>query len=252
MSLRFPSLAAVLATLSTMTLIASLQTASAGMLGCPDGRAVKCYQKVATPDVYETVTRPVIVAPAHTEVVDEPAVIAAYSEKVQTTPPRWLEHRSPAQYGIVERTVQVRPASVRTIAISAQYGTVHETIIVKPAAYRWERQIDWRGHETMCKIRVPAVTRQVARTVQLAPATHVSHVIPATYQTVQHTVQVAAPSVHHTYIPANYDTIQRDVVIRPAHQRVVRHPPVIVTELAQVLVQRGGTAWQPISHRLFD
>ena len=243
MSLRFLPLAATLTALPPFAVVATTTLAAAGF--CGDGRAVECYQKTTTPDVYKTVQRPVVIAPGHTEVVREPAVTATHTERVVTSPGRWVAEHVPAQYGTVERTVMVRPASVAYVAVPAQYRTVRQQIVVQPASYRWERRSDWRGNETMCKILVPAISRSVERTMQVAPAERVAQAIPATYHTVRQTVLAIPATVRHSYVPPTYDTLERTVVVRPAAERVVQHAPVIGVAEEQVLVQHGTTQWQP-------
>ena len=249
MSLRFLPLAAALTALAPLSVVATTAPAEAGF--CGDGRTVECYQKTTTPDVYKTVQRPVVIAPGRSEVVREPAVTASRTERLVTSPGRWVAEHVPAQYGTVERTVMVRPASVTYVTMPAQYRTVREQVVVQPASTRWERRRDWRGNETMCKILVPAVSRDVERTVQVAPAGRVAQMIPATYQTVRQTVLATPATVRHSYLPPSYDTVERTVVLRPASERVVQHAPVMGVAEEHVLVQRGTTQWQPAGVRWF-
>ena len=76
----------------------------------------ECYEKVRTPDVYQTVERPVVVHPGYREVVRLPAVTAVRTERVEVSPARVLTHNVPAVYGTIMRREMVAPASVSYVA----------------------------------------------------------------------------------------------------------------------------------------
>ena len=61
---------------------------------------------------------------------------------------------------------------------------------------------------------VPAVTREVERSVMVAPAGRVAHTSPAEYRTVRQTVQTAPATVRRSYIPPAYAHVNRTVVVR--------------------------------------
>ena len=227
-------------------LLASDQ-ALAGGPGCESGRSVECYEKVATPDIYRNVSRPVVVVPGRTEVLREPAVTATRSERYETAPGGWIAQRVPAQYAAVARSVQIRPASVSYVDVPAQYRLVRDSVVVRPASWRWERQVDRRGHETMCKIRVPAAAREVERRVQVAPASRIRYVVPAESRVIRQVVQINPPGLRRTYIAPSYTTVARTFVVLPARDQIVRHPPVIAMTDERVLVRRGGTQWRRTS-----
>jgi hypothetical protein len=241
MTLRFNLRAACLTAvsslaLSALALVASSSAVEAGGFGCDSDRMAECYQKVRTPDIYRTVSRPYVIAPARIDVVREPAVRVPHVRRTVIAPGRWTSEQLPAQYAVVERSVQVRPAEVSYVAVPAQYRSVRETVIVQPASYRWERQIDRRGNETMCKIVVPAVTRHVERQVQVTPAGRI--------RTVRQAVLVAPATVRRSYIAPSYADVQRTILVRPAREHVMVRPAVIGVTEQHVLVARGGTRWQ--------
>lgn len=221
--------------------------AVAGGMGCETGRSDECYEKVATPDIYRTVSRPVVVAPGRTEVLREPAVTATRTERVETAPGGWIAQRVPAQYAAVARSVQIRAASVSYVDVPAQYRWVRESVVVRSAAWRWERQVDRRGHETMCKIMVPAVMREVERQVQVAPATRIRYVVPAESRVIRQVVQINPPGLRRSYVAPSYTTFARTFVVQPARDQIVRHPPVVAMSEERVLVRRGGTRWRRTS-----
>lgn len=226
--------------------IGHITSAVAGGRGC-DSAGRECYEKVAVPDMYSTIARQVVVQPARTEVVRQPAVVMQRLERVEVVPGRWQRETVPAQYGSVERSVLVQQASVSYSVAPAQYRKVDETVVVRPASWRWERQVDRHGRETMCKVAVPAVTRIVSRQVMAAGAQKIAHTTPAVYQTVRQSIEMAPARVRHTYVPGSYAYVQRAVVVRAAQDRVVMHPAVTSIVHEKVLVQKGGTKWQRTS-----
>jgi hypothetical protein len=145
----------------------------------------------------------------------------------------------------------VKPASVSYAMAPAQYSTVRDTVVVQPASFRWERQVDRHGRETMCKVEVPAVTRLVERTVQVAPATRVAHTTPAIYHTVRQTVQIAPAMVRKSFVAPTYSEVDRAVLVKPASERVITHPPVMGVAAENVLVHKGTTGWQRASRGWF-
>ncbi len=246
MPLRLSSVLQSIAVGAFLVAVQAAMPAVAGGAGC-GATHQECYEKVVRPDTYATVERQVVVQPARSEVVREPAVVMNRLERVEVAPGRFHAQHIPAQYGSIERSVLVKPASVQYSVVPAQYRTVHETVVVRPASWRWERQVDRHGRETMCKVQIPAETRTVARQVMVAGAQRVAHTTAAVYHTVRQTVEVAPARVRHTHIPATYAYVDRAVVVRPATTRVVTHPPVLGVTHQKVLVNKGGAEWRRTS-----
>lgn len=169
--------------------------ATSATAGCHHG---ECYEKVQAPDVYATVTRPVVVAPPRTEV-----------------------YHSPAVYGTVARQVEVAPARAWHSYTPAVYATVERDVVVAPGGYSWQRSVGWHGHERMCKVYHPAVTRRVSERVMVAPPERLTHVKPAVYATVHRPVMLQEARTHRVYRPA-----------------------VVAYHRHDVLVRRGGHYWQ--------
>ena len=71
-----------------------------------------------TPDVYQTVERPVVVHPGYREVVRVPAVVMNRTERVEVKPARIYEHVEPAVYGtILRRELQLTMRQAGTTSI---------------------------------------------------------------------------------------------------------------------------------------
>ncbi len=226
--------------LAVVMAVPMLATAAAAG-GCG---AVECYAKVKHPDVYQTVARPVVLAPARQDVVTTPAMIGHQVNRVEVMPGRWHAHHEPAMYGTRAKVVQVAPAKVHYSVTAPVYQTVHQNVVVQPGSYRWEHKHGLFGHDKLCKVYTPAVTQTVARTVMVAPAQKVAHVTPASYRTVTQPVLLRPAATRHVYQPPVHDFVSTPVVVRPATQQVVTHPAVVGVEHSNVLVQQGGHSWQ--------
>jgi hypothetical protein len=218
--------------------------ASAGHSGCS---SAECYKKVRQPDVYGTVSRPVVLEPGRTQVVHEPAAVVMRPQRVEAIPGHWQPTSSPALYGSIQRHVLVKPGKVSYSHTPAVYKTVHEQVTVGTGT-KWKRGHDHEGHEIMCKVEGHAHTRMVARKVLLQPAQHVAHATPAVYRSVTQSVLVSPPTTTHTYQPPVHQWVANAHVIKPATQRVVNHPPVFGSVSETVRVKHGGYAWKPVGH----
>lgn len=235
----------LLALFGIVALGATGSHALAGGGGC-SGRALECYQKVQTPDVYATVARQVVVRPGYSKAVHTPAVMGTRAVRVEAAPGGWLAVHEPAVYGMAMRSVMVSPARTEFTTTAPVYKTVIEHVTVSPATVRWEHKRDHFGHEKMCKVLVPAVTRAVERQVLVSPGHRVAHHVPAAYGQVAERVMIQPARVHNVYEPPVHQWVEQSYVARPASTHVVNHPPVVATEHHKVLVQRGGIAWQPV------
>ncbi len=193
--------------------------------------------------------RPVVLAPARHEVVVTPPVVIDRLEKVEIQPARFAVHHTPAVKAIVHRPVEVAPARAHVSWSPAVYATRHRHVVVSPGAVRWERKRDRHGRETLCKVRTVPIVRTVAEKVMVAPPRRTVHVTPAVYANETRTVRVREARHHTVYQPALYAWHTRPVVVRPTYRHVVTRPPVIGVRHEHVLVQRGGTHWQPVRDR---
>lgn len=213
--------------------------------GCGE-HAETCYEKVRRPDVYATVTRPVVVEPARREIVHEPAIIQNRPYRVPVVQPRWRAIAEPAKYMSVMRRELVRPAEVHYVQRPAVLAEVRETVTTRPATVVWRRSVGRDGAERLCAERIPGRTATVTRTVVVEPARRVAVETPAVYREVARPVLVAPAHVRHVYDPGLTAVVTRAVVLKPAATVIVEHSPVVALEEARVLVQRGGTEWRPV------
>ena len=179
----FQRLVPVAAALAALPLVISLP-ATAGCHG-------ECYEKVRTPDVYQTVAKAYVVEPARTSVVHTPAV-----------------------YGAVRQTVEVAPARAYHSYTAPVYGTVNREVVVGGGGYAWQRTVDAFGRERMCKVYVPPVTRTVSERVLVQPSERVTHVVPAVHKEVIRPVVVQPASTHRVHHPAVYGYNTYNVLVQ--------------------------------------
>lgn len=145
-----------------------------------------------------------------------PAQYGVVQETVQTRPAQTVAYRVPAQLGVVHQTVEISPAATIARRIPAQYGVVHEQVQVAPATRGWTTSYDAHGRQILCDTTTPARYGTVARQVLVRPEQIVHQTIPAQYGTVARTVVVRPESVVAAQIPAQYGVVSRTVQVAPA------------------------------------
>jgi hypothetical protein len=212
--------------------------------GCGE-RAIECYDKVRTPDVYATRTRPVLVRPGWREVVAMPPVVGNVAVPVVVRPGRWRTVATPPVYGTRLERVLVRPRTKSYEVIPPEIRRVEQTVVVSRGGIAWEHRRGFFGREKLCKVVTPPVTRTVMRDVVVTPAQRVVHVTPAVYQTVPRAVLLRPAAAARVYEPPVPGLIARSVVVRPATAQVINHAPVVGIEREQVLVREGRYTWVP-------
>lgn len=211
---------------------------------CGRGRAVECYEKVRLPDVYAARMRSVVVRPAMTHLYRRPAEMSAVADRIEIAPARWDTIRRPAVWETRTERILVRPAQTTYVEQAAVTKVVRETVVVQPATVRWERSRGVLGRgERMCKVVVPAVTREVAREV-VVPARRIPQTTPAVYESVSRRVLVSTGGVDRVYRPAVRGWVTRPVMLKPARDYVVETPPVIALRHENVFVRPGGYGWR--------
>lgn len=207
------------------------------------GRAVECYDKVRTPDLYATRTRPVFVRPGYRSVVPTPPVVRNVTVPVVVRPGRWRTVVAPPVYSMRRERVLVAPGRKVYEEIPAVTRRVERTVVV-PGRVHWRRTRDMFGHERMCKVVSKATTRRtIVREVVVSPARRVVHVRRPVYDVVERPVEMRPATARRVFEPAVHSYINRSVIVRPAGIAVVSHPPVVGLTREHVLVRPGGYAW---------
>lgn len=159
-------------------------------LGLPAAKPGQCFAKVKTPITYKTLSRKILLQKASNKRV-----------LVRAPQYRWLNKK-----------VQVRKAYYKTRTVPAQYRTNVKRVMVKPAYNTWRKghgaitRIDNMTGEIMCRVKVPAVYKNVSQRVLVRPAKTIRTLVPAIYKTVKQK-QFVAPALYKTvHRPARYKT----------------------------------------------
>jgi hypothetical protein len=159
-------------------------------LGLPAAKPGQCFAKVKIPATYKNQSRRILIQKASTK-------------RVLVRAP---------QYRWVNKKVLVRKATYRNRVQAAQYRTTTQRVMVKPAYNTWRKghgaitRIDNMTGEIMCRVKVPAVYKNVTRRVLVRPARTLRTLVPAVYKTVKQKQRVSSAIYKTVHRPARYKT----------------------------------------------
>jgi len=222
--------------------LAMLGTASQTVAG---GRAVECYEPYRTPPVYDTVYENVEVHPGYRHVEKTPPIYGTRKRAVLVQAESVGYRTIPAQYGYEKEMVLVEPARKVARVVPAVTRTVYDKVRVSDGGYRWEWQwID--GRKVLCKVKVKAHYKKVARTVVVQDAYTVYEKVPAQYAYQKRKVLIVPERTETYVIPAKYDYVLEQVVVQPGSKRVIDVPPSYRTVARDVLVSEGSEGWRQV------
>lgn len=182
----------------------------------PNAKAGECYARVWVEPTYDTKSKTIVVQEA--------------SQSINIIP---------AEYEWSTESVMVEDASSQIIEIPAQYESVQEKILVENSRRMWvsdlKRQrpvssstlnaakmggIDLDNAEVnMCYHEhvVPAETKTVTQSIEVAPATFSIATTQPEYRTVEKRMLKKEASKKIIEVPAKYDTFTEQVLDKPAH-----------------------------------
>lgn len=206
-------------------------------------RAIACYDKVRTPDVYAIKTRRVIVRPGWREVVTTPPVVKHVAVPVVMRPGRWRTVTAPPVYATKFERVLVKEETKRVEFIPPVTRRIEQTVVVSPGVTAWEHTRGPSGRKRLCKVRTPPVTKTIARDVVVSPARRIIYVTPAVYGVAPRAVLVKPATATRVYEPPVHGLINRSIVVRRATAEVVDHPPVVAARRERVLLREGRDVW---------
>ncbi len=159
-------------------------------LGLPPAKPGQCFAKIKINATYKTQSRRILVS-------------KATSKRVLVRAP---------QYRFINKRVQVRKAYYKTRTIPAQYRTNVKRVMVKPAYNTWRKghgaitRIDNMTGEIMCRVKVPAVYKNVSQHILVRPVQKIRTLVPAVYRTIKQK-KFIAPALYKTLrTPARYKT----------------------------------------------
>lgn len=156
------------------------------------------------------------------EEVVRPAAYRTVEETVEVRPASTRTVVHPAVHAVRYRTVEIEPEQVIEKIIPAVVKTVHRKVLVQPAGTVWEyRKV--HGKRILCEVKAKAVYRTVAETVVVKPE-----------------------RVKHVVIPARHGKVAETVVIEPERHETVTMPAEYAVVKRRVLVDEGGAEWRKI------
>lgn len=182
----------VLSTLFIVLSVSTFQQVHAGASGSnlPNAKAGQCFAKVKVPEKYKTQTQKILLSKAITK--------------------RVLV--KPAQYRWVDKRVKVQRGRHQDKHQPAQYKTTTKRVMVKPATEIWKKgrdaitRIDNMTGQIMCRVKVPAVYKNVEKKTLIQAAKTVQKYIPAVYKTVKKKVRISPEQYRTVQTPARYKT----------------------------------------------
>ncbi len=165
----------------------SVRRASSGL---PAAKPGQCFAKIKINATYKTQSRRILIS-------------KATSKRVLVRAP---------QYQTVNVRVQAKKAYYKTRTIPAQYRTDVRRVMVKPAYNTWKKghgaitRIDNMTGEIMCRVKVPAVYKNVSKRVLVRPVQNIRTLVPAVYKTMKQKRFVAPAQYRTITTPARYKT----------------------------------------------
>ena len=221
---------------------------AAGAQPLPQGaHPGECYQQVAAPPVYRTVTQTVAGPPA-VSYRHIPAVTEQVTRTVIVTPARTDWESRPAVYRTVPRFSEI-PGPTRLVRSAPVYRTITKQTLVAPAHLEWRQSKRNNGFagggdgygqsvrptgEVMCRVLVPARYALARRRVMVSPggfhrvsgpprrvvcyvkvlvqpAQRIAHPVAATYRSVTVTVVKTPATTQRIVTPGAPRVISRQV-----------------------------------------
>lgn len=220
---------------------------------------------VEVPERYETLTRQVLKTPAAVREVEVPAEYAMVTRQVVDRPASARTLEVAATHQTVTREVidleklkslgykfddkgdpVASPSGARVLRAASVPGwsaAGATAQAAKPAASSGAAS-GLEGY--VVEAIVPAVYRDVARTVEATPATVRTVSVPATYKTVSVRMEATPERTEEVVVPATYKTVTRQVVDRPASTREVAIPAEYATVERRVVETPGSTRKVPM------
>lgn len=215
----------------------------------------KCYAKCKSADVYETVTKRVLVKEASTKLRKVPAVYETRSEKVLIKEGGVTYKAIPATYKTVTDRIIIQPEQKKIKTIPAKYKTMSREVLVTPARGEWVKKKKdpscFSDNPEDCYIacyeEVPAKYRTEKYEVLAEPARTVEEVIPAKYQTVTKRVIDRPARAEEVIIEPVYKTVRSKVLVSPESFDEETIPAVYRDVQEKRLVSEGAyTGWTEI------
>jgi restriction endonuclease Mrr len=215
----------------------------------------KCYAKCKSADVYETVTKRVLVKEASTKLRKIPAVYETRTERVMVKEGATTYRVIPATYKTETDRVVIQSEQKKIRTIPAKYTTKTRQVLVSEARGEWVKKKKdpscFSENPEDCYIacyeEIPAKYRTETYQILATPAQTIEEVIPAKYQTVTKRVIDQPARTEERPIDPVYKTITSKVLVSPATTTEEVIPAQYKDVKERKLVSKGSyTGWTEI------
>ncbi len=230
----------------------------------PSDEAGKCFARVLTPAITQTVTEEILDEAASFRIEVEPAVYETSTVKVQVREEALRFRTIPAVFKTVEERVMIAPERTETIVVPAQFETYTETVVIEPERVTWKAGEGLYGRsavlgrnavapgnevhtgELLCRVIIPAKTRTITRSRMIAPPRTEERVIPPQYKTVSRQVIAEPAQVIEEIIPASFEERTVRTMVQPVRERRIEIPAVYRTVERQVVTGGNDLTWAEV------
>jgi hypothetical protein len=194
----------------------------------PNALPGQCFAKVIVPEVTESYSEQVLVAPEHTITQVIPGPCGFQDKTIVVRAPSTEVITIPATYRTITETVVVRPGGVRTEVIPPVYDMVTEQVMVRPGYTEWRQSAGITGYSggysggyspaPCCGYpeQNPAYGGPPTRVLPTGEVLCLVQVPPEYRIVTRQVVRVPARTLEIPY-PAETTTVTRQVVDVPAH-----------------------------------
>ncbi len=213
----------------------------------PTNEFGKCYAKCKAADIYETVSKQVLVKEQSTKLVKVPAQYETQTETIMTKEGGTDYKVIPAVYETVTDRIMVKPEQTLLSTKAAKYSTQTRQVLVSEARGEWVKKRKGPNCFSqnpddcfiVCYEEVPAKYRTETYKVLASGAGTSQRTIPAKYKTITKRVIKTPARVVEVPVEAKYQTVSKQVLISPESTREEVIPAVYKTATEKRLVSKG-------------
>lgn len=221
----------------------------------PTNEFGKCYAKCKSADVYETVTKRVMVKEGSTKMRKVAAVYETRPEKVLVKEGSTTYKVIPATYKTIKDRIVIQPEQKKIRTIPAKYKSMTREVLVSEARGQWVKKKKdpscFSDNPEDCYIacyeEIPAKYRTEKYEILAEPARTVEDIVPAKYQTVTKRVIDQPSRVEEKVIDPIYKTVRSKVLVSPETFQEETIPAQYKDVKEKRLVSKGTyTGWTEI------
>jgi hypothetical protein len=214
----------------------------------------QCFARVLVPATYRNEAMSVVTREAHEQVQVSDPVFRADQQSVITADPYKRYEVTEPTFRHETQTIVTRPAHERLITTPAVLGTRSEAFIIREPRLVWRsgsnlsniRRMDSATGEIFCLVEEAAVTQNVTRVVQIAPARVMRQSVPAQTQTIARRVLVNEATVREVMVPGTSTNVTVQTLISPSAERRSLAPEQRGTVNRQIVETAERYEWVPV------